>query len=235
MASTSGGAAPPQRSGEEPPARQVARWVEAARGGDRAAFGALVRAYGGLVDRVIGRLVRDPDDRDDLVQETFLRALEGLDHFRPGAAFRPWLVTIALNAARDHLRAGQRWRGVSLDAETPEGTARHELVDPAPAPDAVAAGAELAGRLETALERLEPGARVILWLRAHEGLSYAEIASVLGVATGTVMSRLSRARRALREFLAAAPPPPRVAEADGEADGVPQRSAARTATQEEGS
>ena len=194
----------PQRQPDEALASAEERaWVESARHGDRQAFASLVQAYGGLVYRVIGRLVWDPDDRDDLVQETFYRACKGLEQFRPGAAFRPWLLTIALNAARDHLRTGQRWRSVSLDDADRDGEGGWELEASGPAADELAHAAELQGRVEAAFKQLDETAQVILWLRVREELSYAEIASVLGVAVGTVMSRLSRARQALRERLPA--------------------------------
>ncbi len=178
-------------------------WVEAARGGDQAAFTSLVEAYGGLVYRVIGRLVRDPDDRDDLVQETFYRACKGLARFRPESPFRPWLLTIALNAARDHLRSRQRWSSVSLDDPDQGAERAPELHARGPAPDELAVAGDLEGRVEQAWQRLDESAQTVLWLRVREELSYAEIATVLGVAVGTVMSRLSRARRALRDELQA--------------------------------
>jgi RNA polymerase sigma-70 factor (ECF subfamily) len=197
------------RRGEAVPAEsEERRWVEAARAGDREAFGHLAEAYGDLVNRVIGRLVRDPDDRADLVQETFYRAVKALDRFRPGAAFRPWIVTIALNAARDELRARARHREVSLDDPETGVNPERELAGELPAPDQLAAASELSGRIEAAFAQLEPQAQTILWLRVREELSYAEIATVLGVAVGTVMSRLARARRALRDQLAAMGGPP---------------------------
>jgi RNA polymerase sigma-70 factor (ECF subfamily) len=174
----------------------VAAWVEAARSGDTEAFDCLVRAHGSLVYRVIGRLVNDPDDRDDLVQETFLRAYEALRNFRPGAEFRPWLLTIAMNLARDELRRRRRRPAPSPLADE-EG---HPIPLPSgePGPDALLEGGDLRRRAEAAFARLEVEARAILWLRVREGLAYQEIAEVLEIPRGTVMSRLSRAREALR-------------------------------------
>ncbi len=182
----------------DPEPGRVAAWVAAAQAGDAAAFGALVEAYGRLLYRVIGRLIRDPDDRDDLVQETFVRAYEALARFRAGSEFRPWLLTIGLNAVRDLLRRRRRRPpGASLDDE------EENLALPAPgaAPDAEAVGEELREQVEVAFARLDADAQTILWLRVREGLQYDEIALVLGIPRGTVMSRLARAREALRSEL----------------------------------
>jgi RNA polymerase sigma-70 factor, ECF subfamily len=183
---------------------QEAAWVERAKTGDAGAFEALILAYGALVHRVIGRLSTDPDDSADLVQETFLRAWQGLPGFTPGAPFRPWLLAIALNAARD---AGRRRRRRPPAAElvddlgSDDGPAAIALPSPDPTPEAEAEAAELRFQAERAFARLSPDAQAILWLRVREDLSYDEIATVLGIPRGTVMSRLARAREALRIHL----------------------------------
>ncbi len=189
-------AAPETRARAErgPDLAPVAGWVRAAQNGDGAAFGALVRTYGALVTRVIGRLVSDPDDRDDLVQETFVRAFSALHKFKPDHEFRPWLLTIALNLARDAWRR-RATRPKELSAEEGESL---PIPGPDPSPESRLEGEELRERAEAAFRRLDADAQVILWLRVREDLEYDEIASVLGIPRGTVMSRLSRARAALR-------------------------------------
>jgi RNA polymerase sigma-70 factor (ECF subfamily) len=183
-----------------------AEWVRRATAGDGAAFDVLVRTYAGVVERVIGRLASDPDDGADLVQETFLKAWQNLGRFTPGAPFRPWLLTIALNCARDHgRRRRRRGRPVPLAGETHPGEeeAALDLASDVPGPDARAESEDLRGRAEAAFARLTADAQAILWLRVREDLSYDEIATVLGVPAGTVMSRLARAREALRAHLEA--------------------------------
>lgn len=177
----------------------VAGWVEAASQGDSAAFAALVHAYGALVTRVIGRLVSDPDDRDDLVQETFVRAFTALGKFKRGEPFRPWLLTIALNLARDAWRR-RKVRPSPVPLVDEAGTVL-PIPSPDPSPESVAAGEELRRRAESAFGRLERDHQAILWLRVREGLEYDEIATVLAIPRGTVMSRLARARAALRREL----------------------------------
>jgi RNA polymerase sigma-70 factor, ECF subfamily len=190
--------------GAGPSADRETEWIRRATGGDGAAFDALVRTYAGVVERVIGRLASDPDDGADLVQETFLRAWQNLRRFTPGAPFRPWLLTIALNCARDHGRRRRR-RGttVALGGELRAGEEEGalDLASDGPGPDACAESEDLRGRAEAAFARLTPDAQAILWLRVREDLSYDEIATVLGVPAGTVMSRLARAREALRVHL----------------------------------
>jgi RNA polymerase sigma-70 factor (ECF subfamily) len=162
------------------------------------AFGALVQAFGPLLYRVIGRLVHDPDDRDDLVQETMVRAYQALGRFHPGSDFRPWLLTIAMNLVRDELRRRKRRPpGPSLD----EGESPVTPAAPTPGPDAGAVGEELRRQAEAAFRRLDRDEQTILWLRVREGLQYDEIAQVLAIPRGTVMSRLARAREALRQEL----------------------------------
>ena len=186
----------PRRGPVEPDPGRVAAWVEAARRGDSAAFDALVLTYGQLLFRVIGRMVRDPDERDDLVQDAFVRAYEAMGRFNPGADFRPWLLTIALNRVRDHLRSRRR-RPPHTSLTGEEGEAL-PLPAPGPTPEAMAQAEELRTRAECAFGRLNVEAQAILWLRVREGLEYREIAEVLGIPRGTVMSRLARAREALR-------------------------------------
>ncbi len=181
----------------------LAGLVERAQAGERRAFDQLAQALAPVIYRVIGALVKDPDDRADLMQEALYRAYRSLGSFRPGAPVTPWMATIAANAARDHLRRLGRWRTVSLD-ETPALEPEVALcAAQANALDALATRDHLA-RVDEAFQSLTEEHRAVLWLRAGEGLSYEEIASALDLPRGTVMSRLSRARRLLRAALAGA-------------------------------
>jgi RNA polymerase sigma-70 factor (ECF subfamily) len=199
----------PGRYRVPPDLAREAAWIARAQAGDGTAFDALVTTYGPLVHRVIGRLGGDPEDCADLVQETFLRAWQGLPGFTPEAPFRPWLLAIALNCARDAGRRRRRRPRAEPLAEEggagePGGAAR-VLRAPDPGPDAEAEGEDLRRRAEWAFARLRADAQAVLWLRVREDLSYDEIAAVLGVPRGTVMSRLARAREALRVHLGEEP------------------------------
>ena len=169
-------------------ARELAR----ARAGDVAAFGALVRRHQERVFRFLHRMLEAREEAMDLSQDVFVKAWQALPGWRPEAAFSTWLLQMARNAALDHLRRRQVVRFAPLE----EGL---EVADEAPGPEARYASRQRQVQLERALRRLAAEHREILLLREVEGLAYGELASVLGIAEGTVKSRLARARSALLE------------------------------------
>lgn len=168
--------------------------------GDQEAFGILMRRYQRDVHSLLRGVLRNSSDADDLTQEAFYRAYRYLDRFDLRRPFAPWIHRIGLNLAFRHLRRS-RMGTFSLEDEHPA-TGR-SLRDALPSP-----GAErrITGRLELrqieeALGQIPPMHRSILTLRGIHGLRYEEIAAILGIPEGTVMSRLSRARAALRDIL----------------------------------
>ncbi|MCA9750577.1 MAG: sigma-70 family RNA polymerase sigma factor [Gemmatimonadetes bacterium] len=182
------GALPPDA---EPTDRDL---ITRARGGDRAAFGRLLRRHQRRVFALGVRWFRNPDDADDLVQETFVRVWRSLDRFDPERPFVPWLMTIATNRAK------------TMVERTKSAAEREELDEripwDGPSPHEDAARAALVRDVNRAMENLPEELRVTLHLRSVEGLAYREIAETLEVPIGTVMSRLARARRRLKERLA---------------------------------
>lgn len=169
-------------------ARELAR----ARAGDVAAFGALVRRHQERVFRFLHRMLDVREEAMELSQDVFVKAWQALPGWRPEAAFSTWLLQIARNAALDQLRRRQLVRFAPLE----EGL---EVADEAPGPEACYASRQRQAQLERALQRLAAEHREILLLREVEGLAYGELAGVLGIAEGTVKSRLARARSALLE------------------------------------
>ena len=166
--------------------------VARARAGDTAAFAALVRRH---QDRVFGFILRMLDARDEaleLTQDVFVRAWQALPGWRPEARFSTWLLQIARNAALDQLRRRRVVQFAPLD----DGM---DVADTAPGPEARYASRQRQVRLEHALLQIATEHREILLLREVEDLSYGELAAVLGIAEGTVKSRLARARAALLE------------------------------------
>jgi RNA polymerase sigma factor (sigma-70 family) len=138
-------------------------------------------------------LMRRREDADDVVQEAYLRALRAFDGFAGGNA-RSWLLAIVRNACFTALhRRGAGARIVPID----DARAAAAQADDEPWPDQIVAEREEHDRLRAALEALPPIHREVLVLREIEDLSYGEIARITGVPTGTVMSRLSRARERL--------------------------------------
>lgn len=172
--------------------------ARAAAGGDEAAFGELVRLHEKKVYGLALRICGDPEDAADAAQEAFLSAWRGLPNFRGEAGFSTWLYRLTSNAAIDLLRRTRRQQGqVSLDDEE----RRVDAADPAPSPQEQAECTELRRAVLEGLEQLSEPHRRALILRELEGLHYEEIASALEVDLGTVKSRISRARGALRKIL----------------------------------
>ena len=179
---------------DAPDAELVAR----SKAGDTRAFGELVRRYQRPVYRIVLRMVKNADDADDLTQDTFVRAHRGLKTFKEEFDFHPWLYRIAVNQAINLLNKRKRQAAVDLD-EVPE---KEVKAGPEPeSPLQSASRVELLNRLESALERLPDEQRTVFLLRVQEGLSYEEIAQSMNTPKGTVMSRLARARMALRKYL----------------------------------
>jgi RNA polymerase sigma-70 factor (ECF subfamily) len=176
--------------------------------GDRAAFESLFARHGG---RVFGFLMRATGDRalaEDLLQHTWLNLHRARASYRAGAPFAPWLYTIANNARRDAARERRRAReDLTADGATPE--AGHD-------PHAPEEGGEEAERVRAALEKLPEGQREVVVLHRWHGLSFGEIAAVVGATEGAVKVRAHRAYLALRAILE------QPAEDDHESEGPPR-------------
>lgn len=163
--------------------------------GDARAFTALVRRHQERVFRFVLRLCGTRDEALELTQETFMKAHQALPGWRPEAQFRTWLFSIARNATLDVLRRRQRVTFVPFDEAAPDAAAAH-LPDPTARPDERCADRQRIALLDRVLRQLPAEQREILWLRELEEMSYGEIAASLGIAEGTVKSRLARARAA---------------------------------------
>lgn len=177
-------------------------FILAAQKGDVSAFNQLVRMYQTLVYRTAYRVLGEGASAEDATQDAFVSAYKHLRGYR-GGSFKAWLLRIVTNACYDQLRAKQRRPTSSLDAM---------LIDPDnPAPGADRAAPEspqdyaerqeLGDAIQRGLATLPPDQRVTLVLTDIEGFSYDEVAAATGANLGTVKSRLSRARAALRDFL----------------------------------
>jgi RNA polymerase sigma-70 factor (ECF subfamily) len=173
-------------------------WIEATLAGDRQTFANLVTKYQRPLYAVLRRLVRQHEDTDDLLQETFVRAYQHLKNFDRGRPFYPWLHRIAVNSAITFIQRRSRQANVSTlsdDEIFPTAIANGD--DPAEQ----AERREFLAALEKAIERLPAEQRIILLLRTREEMSYQELSEMLGIEMGTVMSRLARAREKLRAWL----------------------------------
>ena len=175
-------------------------FVQRAQKGDQEAFGKLVSLYEKKIYALTLRMCKNPDDAAEAAQEAFLAAWQGLKFFRGESSFSTWLYRLASNACVDLLRREQRHKaaaGPSLN----DGEVYIDIADDAPSPQTMAERSELREQIEQGLRSLTPEHRQVLILREMHQLSYDEIAAVLELDTGTVKSRISRARKQLRNFL----------------------------------
>jgi RNA polymerase sigma-70 factor, ECF subfamily len=155
------------------------------------------------VDSLYGtalRLTRRPADAEDLVQETYLKAFRASGQFERGTNLKAWLFTILHNTFRNLRRHDVR-SPVDVDSETVEQAA--DLLAQEHTPEQLLTRATLDADLQAALDALPDAFRQAVWLRDVEEFSYAEIARIVGVPIGTVMSRISRGRKLLYDRLAA--------------------------------
>jgi len=178
--------------------------VRAAQAGDRDAFDALITRYKDVVYAVAYRFARDPDLALDLAQDVFIRAYRGIKSFRGRSSFSTWLYRIAMNTCIDYTRKYSR---SVASLSVPEEVA--EFADTLPGergpflgPSERALAGELGEQIQRAIDALPPYHKSVFVLYEIEGLSYKEIADVVGCSIGTVMSRLHYARKKLRVMLA---------------------------------
>jgi RNA polymerase sigma-70 factor (ECF subfamily) len=170
--------------------------VERAKKGDTGAYEVLVRTYQGVAQRTAYMVTGNASDAEDAAQSAFIKAYYALGRFRSDAPFRPWLLKIVANEARNRRRSAGRRAGLRLRLE--EDRPRE---DAAPSPEAAVLAVEPRRVLVEALNSLKEGERRVIALRYFLDLSEKEMAAVMGVAKGTVKSRLSRAMKKLRAEL----------------------------------
>ena len=171
--------------------------VQRAQRGDLRAFDLLVLKYQGRIAALVSRYVSDAGEVEDVTQEAFIKAYRALGKFRGDSAFYTWLYRIAANAAKNHLVAKGRRPGADATIEDAEGFEEGGMLSESASPEALAMGNELAEVVESALNALPNELKAALMLREFDGLSYDDIADVLGCPVGTVRSRIFRAREAI--------------------------------------
>lgn len=181
--------------------------VERALAGDAFGFELLVVKYQRRIQRLVARMVRDPGLVEDIAQETFIRAYRALHQFRGDSRFYTWLYRIAVNTARKSLLVRRRdpvmviGHGSSGDEENETSPAEKEPISEE-TPETLIAARELAEAVQAALQALPDELNQAITLREMEGLSYEEIAELMGSPIGTVRSRIYRAREAIAARIA---------------------------------
>ena len=171
--------------------------VQRTQRGDLRAFDLLVLKYQGRIAALVSRYVSDAGEVEDVTQEAFIKAYRALGKFRGDSAFYTWLYRIAANAAKNHLVAKGRRPGADATIQDAESFDEGGMLSESASPEALAMGGELAEVVESALNALPDELKSALMLREFDGLSYEDIADVLGCPVGTVRSRIFRAREAV--------------------------------------
>lgn len=176
-------------SDDEPSDKElITRWQR----GDERAAAELVARHAQALARFAASF-GEREDIDDLVQETFVRAFQSLDGFRGDSSFRTWLFTIERRLMLDRRRALKR-RPVGVEVHEDDAATEYDALD------TLVAG-ETGKRVQQAMERLSPTQREVFALRVGEGLSYREIADVVGTTEGAARVHYHNAMRAVKEFL----------------------------------
>lgn len=173
--------------------------VERAQAGDKKAFGLLVEKYHRKLGRLLGRMIRDQAEVEDVVQESFIKAYRALHNFRGDSAFYTWLYRIGINTAKNYLvsqgRRPQVLQEVEIDdVENFEDGSEMRTME---TPETAMMTKEIAQTVNDTVASLPEELRTAITLREMEGLSYEEIAEVMQCPIGTVRSRIFRARETI--------------------------------------
>jgi RNA polymerase sigma-70 factor (ECF subfamily) len=183
-----------------------AAFVGELRAGSEDAFAYLMAVYQNPVFNLIWHIVENSADASDVLQDVFVKVFKGIKGFNGDSSLRTWIYRIAVHEASNHRRGWIRrhWREpISMDdPESPSAAVASEAASSERSPYQVLEQAEREGVVQRALASLAPPYRMVVVLREIEGLPYEEIAQVLGLAEGTVKSRLLRGRELLRRKLA---------------------------------
>ena len=175
--------------------------IRRAQRGDRAAFDALVRRYDQEVLRMALKIVRSPDEAQDLYQEVFLKVYRSIGQFRLESRFSTWLYRVVMNVCYDHLRR-QKTRSEVQATQNEDGQPdfAQTLADDRPVlnPDRALTAQEISRRLETALTRLSPRERMVFELKHGQGLKLRAIGEICGTSEEAAKNSLFRALQKLR-------------------------------------
>lgn len=183
---------------EDPDRDLVVRWQR----GDEQAFEELIKRHETRVFRLLYRMMGSREEAEDLTQETFLSLHRHGHRFRAEARFSTFVYRVAANAALNRRRSLGRGRA-RIEKLKHRQLAGDDLPSSPRDPEDSTLGSELTEHVKAALEELSPALRMPVVLYDIEGLAYGEIAKILGIAEGTVKSRIHRARQALRDHLKA--------------------------------
>ncbi len=177
--------------------------VERAQRGDKRAFDLLVIKYQRKLARLLSQFIRDAAEVEDITQETFIKAYRSLPSFRGESAFYTWLYRIGINAAKNFLVAQGRRASTTngFDIEDAENFEEGSQLRELNTPESELMSRQIAQTIHQTLQELPEELRTAITLREIEGLSYEEIANIMSCPTGTVRSRIFRARETIADKL----------------------------------
>jgi len=176
--------------------------VKRARGGEQEAFAELVRRYSERAFRAAYRVVRDPNEAEEILQEGLIKAYKALDGFESRSSFYTWLYRIVVNLALDRRRREARAPSVEWDDSVAPRRDPRAVAPESHDPELASRRREVREWVAQGVQELPDGQREVLLLREVDGLSYEEIAQQMQISKGTVMSRLHYARKKMLSFLA---------------------------------
>ncbi len=179
--------------------------VKRVQKGDKKAFDLLVLKYQNKLFSIISRYIKDNAEIQDVAQEAFIKAYRAIGNFRGDSAFYTWIYRIAINTAKNHLVSrGRRPPASDVDAADAEFYEGNDLLKDVGSPEQLAIRDELNQAVNKSIKQLPEDLRTAITLREMEGLSYEDIADVMGCPVGTVRSRIFRAREAIDKAITAA-------------------------------
>ncbi len=177
--------------------------VERVQAGDKRAFDLLVLKYQHKIISIVSRYIKDSAEVYDVTQEAFIKAYRAIGNFRGDSAFYTWIYRIAINTAKNHLVSrGRRPPSFDVEIENAEAYAGGEQFQDMATPEGQMMRDQLESVVNKAIENLPEDLRTAVTLREMEGLSYEDIAEVMGCPVGTVRSRIFRAREAIDKQMA---------------------------------
>jgi len=177
--------------------------LERSKAGDVSAFEMLIEAYQKKIFNLAYRIVGNYDDAGDLAQEALIRIFRSIAGFKEQSSFSTWVYRITTNVCLDDIRKKKNKKVISLDEEihVEDGEMKRQIMSDDPLPDEVAEKEEMRRLVNDAINTLPEEQRLVISLRDIQGLTYDEIADVLDCPSGTVKSRINRARQALKNVL----------------------------------
>jgi RNA polymerase sigma-70 factor (ECF subfamily) len=177
--------------------------VEKAKSGDIGAFEKLIEGHQKKVFNIALRMIGNYDEASELAQEAFLRAFKSIKSFKGDSLFSTWIYKITTNVCLDEIRRKKKKKLISLDEDIEHDGSefKRQIKDDSPGPESVAENNELKRMVKESINLLPGDYKVVLVLRDIQGFSYEEISRILNCPTGTVKSRINRARQALKKIL----------------------------------